>query len=416
MSRVWISRTEALKRLEVKPQTLYAYVSRQRIAAKSDPSHPRKSLYALDDIERLSRRAPGRVVGRGETDGPPGAEALSGVLNNSALTGGTITRGEAAIDTEISITLDGRHYYRGRDCVALAATENFEAVAALLWQSRTPNPFGPLKPRPDVNFPGGPRMRVLSMLSRRLEEEAMTDIHPDRDLGLEAASLLNEMVDAVTNGGPRLFFHQRLARAWKVYDNKDADLLRRALVLSADASLDEATFGVRVAAATMGPLAIPLTAGFATLTSPKLGGRISRAEAYVTQVRRQGNPQALAKTLLERGLELPGFEKDASPSEFVRARDLIEAAPHMGADLKAVLRVGEEMTGRSVGMSLALALIGRHLDLPREAPLTLYGIGRSAGWLAHAIEQMQTGASPKARLRYIGVYPQVTANTNGHKE
>ena len=64
------------------------------------------------------------------------------------------------------------------------------------------------------------------------------------------------------------------------------------------------------------------------------------------------------------------------------------------------------VTDWRVGMSLTLALIGRHLDLPREAPVTLYGLGRSAGWLAHAIEQMQTGASPKARLRYIGVHPQ----------
>ena len=395
MSRVWISRTEALKRLDVKPQTLYAYVSRQRIAAKSDPAHPRKSLYALDDIERLTRRAPVRSEGGGAPVQP--------------LSGGTITRGEAAIDTEISITVDGRHYYRGKDSVILAEKENFEAVAALLWQSATPNPFGPLKPRPDVNFPGGPRMRVLSMLSRRIEEEAMLEIRPERDLNGEAASLLNEMVDAVTNGGQRLFFHQRLARAWKVYDNKDIDLLRRALVLSADTSLDEATLAARIAAATMGPLAIPLMTGFATLTSPKLGGRISRAESYVTQVRRQGNPQAIAKALLDKGLELPGFEKDASPSEYARARALLDAAPHIGADLKATLSVGEDLTGRSVGMSLALALIGRHLDLPREAPLTLYGIGRSAGFLAHAIEQMHTGASPKARLRYIGAHPQAVA-------
>ncbi|EGF92237.1 citrate synthase [Asticcacaulis biprosthecium C19] len=403
MSRVWISRAEALKRLEVKPQTLYAYVSRQRIAAKSDPAHPRKSLYALDDIERLSRRAPGRVPLRPGPTGPaPAYDALP-----PGLTGGTITRGEAAIDTEISITVEGRHYYRGRDCISLAATENFETVAALLWQSRHPNPFGPLKPRPDVNFPGGPRTRVLSMLSRRLEEEAMTEIQPERDLGNEAASLLNEMVDAVTNGGPRLFFHQRLARAWKVYDNKDTDLLRRALVLSADTSLDEATLAVRVSAATMGPLAIPLIAGFGTMTSPKLGGRISRAESYVTQVRRTGNPLALAKSLLERGLELPGFERDYSPSEPLRAKALIDAAPQLGEDLKTVLRVGEDLTGQPAGMSLALALIGRHLDLPREAPVTLYGIGRSAGWLAHAIEQMQAGSSPKARLRYIGPHPQI---------
>jgi citrate synthase len=402
MSRVWISRTEALKRLEVKPQTLYAYVSRQRIAAKSDPTHPRLSLYALDDVERLSRRAPGRIA---RTDpradhAPPRPHAAA------SLAGGTITRGEAAIDTEIAITLHGHHYVRGRDLVTLAKTENFESVAALLWRSGSPNPFGPLKPRPDVNFPGGPRTRVLSMLSRRLEEDALSEINAGRDLGAEAASLLNEMFDSVTNGGPRLFFHQRLARAWKVYDLKDVDLLRRALVLSADTSLDEATLAVRVAAATMGPLAIPLIAGFATLTSPKLGGRISRAESYVTQVRRHGNPLALAKALLEKGQELPGFEKELSSSETLRAHDLIEAAPHMGEDLKLILRVGEDLTGQSAGMSLALALIGRHLDLPREAPLTLYGLGRSAGWLAHAIEQMQTGASPRARLRYIGVHPE----------
>ncbi|MEI9902787.1 MAG: citrate/2-methylcitrate synthase [Asticcacaulis sp.] len=244
------------------------------------------------------------------------------------------------------------------------------------------------------------------MISRRVEEEAMTEVHPERDLNTEAASLLNEMVDAVTNGGPRLFFHQRLARAWKVYDNKDVDLIRRALVLSADTSLDESTLAVRVAAATLGPLAIPLMAGFTTLTSPRLGGRISRAETYVTQVRRHGNAQLVAKTLLGQGLELPGFEKDPSPSEHVRAKNLIEVAPHMGEDLKAILKVGEDLTGRPSGMSLALALIGRHLDLPRDAPVTLYGIGRSAGWLAHAIEQMQAGHAPRARLRYVGEYPQ----------
>ncbi len=399
MSRVWISRTEALKRLEVKPQTLYAYVSRQRIAAKSDPTHPRKSLYALDDVERLSRRAPGRTPGLRQGTTPPQAPLIQ------ALSGGTITRGEAAIDTEVSLTVNGHHYYRGRDCLDLAASDNFESVAALLWQSATPNPFGPLKPRPDVNFPGGPRMRVLSVLARRLEEDAVAEMHPERDLGLEAASLVNEMVDAITNGGPRLFFHQRLGRAWKVYDNKDIDLLRRALVLSADTSLDESTLAARTAAASMGPLAAALNAGFATLMGPKLGGRISRAELYVTQVRRQGNPQLVARTLLNQGLELPGFEANASPSEYLRARNLIDAAPHMGEDLKTILKVGEDLTGQPAGLSLALALIGRHLDLPREAPMTLYGIGRSVGWLAHAIEQMQSGSGPKARLRYIGIPP-----------
>ncbi|WKL57994.1 citrate/2-methylcitrate synthase [Asticcacaulis sp. ZE23SCel15] len=394
MTRQWISRAEALERLDVKPQTLYAYVSRQRIAAKSDPDHPRKSLYSLDDVERLSGRSDHTHAT------PASARPAPNIISS-----GNPARGEASIDSEISITFQGRHYYRGQDSLVLAETENFEPVATLLWQSDNSNLFGPLKPRPDVNFPGGPRARVMAMLSRRLEEEAMQEILPERDLELEAAGLLNELINSVTNGGPRLFFHQRLARGWKVNDPRDIDLIRRILILSADTELDESTLAVRVSAATQGPLANSIMAGFAALMGPKLGGRISRAEAYVTQVRRHGNPELVAKTYLNQGLELPGFEAGTASSEKQRAESLMAAAPHMGNDLKTILQVGEDLTGRPAGFSLAVALLGRHLDLPKEAPFTLYGLGRSAGWLAHAMEQIASKSAPKARLRYIGKHP-----------
>lgn len=394
MSREWISRAEALARLDVKPQTLYAYVSRQRVAARVDPTNPRMSLYALDDIERLSKRAPGRVAQSAPTPEPI-----------RVLTGGSLVRGEAAIDSEITLMMDGNVYYRGRDSAILAESETLETVSALLWQSDHPNPFGALKPRPDVNFPGGPRTRVLHMLSRRLEEDALNEPKPNRQLIHEAAGVLNELVDAITNGGPRLYFHQRLGRSWKVYDPKDIDLLRRALVLCADCGLDDATLATRVAASSHGPLAIAVMAGFATVTGPKLGGRIARAEGFVTQTLRMGNAQLVAKTLLNQGSELPGFEASTSPAEMSRAKILLEAAPHLGEDLKAIRSIGEDLCGKPIGLSLALALVGRHLDLPRDAPLTLYGVARTSGWLAHAMEQIETGLGLKARLRYIGKDP-----------
>ncbi|MFO0286382.1 MAG: citrate synthase, partial [Brevundimonas sp.] len=43
--RRWIGRSEAMERLGVKSQTLYAYVSRGRITARPDPANPRRSLY-----------------------------------------------------------------------------------------------------------------------------------------------------------------------------------------------------------------------------------------------------------------------------------------------------------------------------------------------------------------------------------
>ena len=50
-----ISAAEAAARLGVKRETLYAYVSRGRIAARPDPDDPRRSLYSAEDVERIKR-------------------------------------------------------------------------------------------------------------------------------------------------------------------------------------------------------------------------------------------------------------------------------------------------------------------------------------------------------------------------
>lgn len=394
MARDWISREEALVLLDVKPQTLYAYVSRQRIAARADPENPRLSLYARDDVEALAKRAPGRAPGHIKPE--PSARIV---------TGGSPVRGESSLDSDIGVTIDGIHYYRGRSMLQAAERETFETVCAHLWKSDHPNPFGALKPRPDVNFPGGPRTRALHMLSRRLEEDTPIEIKTPRPLLPEAAGLLNELIDALTNGGPRLYFHQRLARAWKVLDPKDIDLVRRALILTADFELDDATIAVRAAMGSQGSLASGLMAGFSTAMGPRLGGRLSRAEGFVSQILRIGNPAMVAKSLISQGLSLPGFENDTPSSEVARAKNLIAAAEHMGAPLRVIGDTCEELSNKPMGLSLALALIGRHLDLPRDAPLTLYCVGRCAGWLAHAMEHLQTNSRLRVRLRFIGNNP-----------
>ena len=46
----WLSADEAMERLNVRSQTLYAYVSRGRIRAEADPADPRKSRYRASDI------------------------------------------------------------------------------------------------------------------------------------------------------------------------------------------------------------------------------------------------------------------------------------------------------------------------------------------------------------------------------
>ena len=57
----WLSTDEALTRLRVRPQTLYAYVSRGRVRAEPDPAEPRRSRYRASDVAALTeRKARGR--------------------------------------------------------------------------------------------------------------------------------------------------------------------------------------------------------------------------------------------------------------------------------------------------------------------------------------------------------------------
>src|SRR5471032_2450216 len=109
----WLSAEEALTRLRVRPQTLYAYVSRGRLRAEPDPAEPRRSRYRASDVVALAER---KARGRKASDVAVGA----------------IAWGEPVLASAITTVRDGRLYYRGQDAVRLSDTATLEAVARLL--------------------------------------------------------------------------------------------------------------------------------------------------------------------------------------------------------------------------------------------------------------------------------------------
>ncbi|MBZ5620638.1 MAG: hypothetical protein LAQ69_18225 [Acidobacteriia bacterium] len=50
--------------------------------------------------------------------------------------------------------------------------------------------------------------------------------------------------------------------------------------------------------------------------------------------------------------------------------------------------------------------LARTYGLPGHAPLVLFALGRTVGWIAHAIEQYATGESIRPRARYTGPAPE----------
>src|SRR5690606_6153983 len=182
-ARAWIPRSEALARLRVKGQPLYAYVSRGRIAARPDPADPRRSLYAAEDVERLLDRSQPR---------PPAVRGPGRIAG----------RGEALVESGVTLVTERAVLYRDRDAAEWSRTATLGQAARLAWGGGGAGPFAGLRPRGGVVFPGGPRARLFACPARRADEDGASAGRGAASLRREAAALLNELVDAVAGPGP----------------------------------------------------------------------------------------------------------------------------------------------------------------------------------------------------------------------
>ena len=124
----WISSDEAIRLLGVRPQTLYAYVSRGRLEARPDPDDPRRSLYSAEDVERLATRK-------------------SGPKRAAEIARASIAWGEPVLTSALTVIADGRLCYRGVDAIKLSDTATLEEAAALFWAAPyAPRATPPLQP------------------------------------------------------------------------------------------------------------------------------------------------------------------------------------------------------------------------------------------------------------------------------
>ncbi|MDI6100799.1 citrate synthase [Actinoplanes sp. NEAU-A12] len=371
--------------LGVKPATVYAYVSRGLLSSRRN-ADGKNSMFAKADVDAF-------LAGRRRTTTP-------------------------GIQTGITLIRDGGLYFRGRDATVLARTTAYEAVASLLWT-------GDLD---DVPFPVD---RNLSDLARavtrplpgtarltdnlRVTVAAAAAADPLRFDTSPAAVVATgrQLLAAMVEGLPprhaipirQMPFAEALWMRLTGERPTESGLraLNAALVLLADHDIAASTLAARVAASTRAHPYAVVGAGLAALDGPLHGAASGLAYTLLADSMTDSGPMVTISERLRSGVMVPGFGHTLYPAGDPRAAALFDLLDD-GPARDTALRLDESLRTRSgtpANIDLALAALALHHRMPPDAGEAIFAVARTAGWLAHALEEY--GDRP-LRFRPSGTY------------
>lgn len=386
---LYLTARQAAGELSVAPATLYAYVSRGLI--RSEPiGDARERRYRAEDVRALKHR-------RGLAGGAKSADTEPPILDSAVST----------------ITEDGP-VYRGVRAVSLAADATLEQAATLLWDVGGVDPFA-ANNLPVMNdamrgvlaatAEAAPLSRAIAVLALAAEADPQA-FNRSADGRARIGARIVRLVAAATlgaepSGEP---IHAQVAQAWAPGDKRATDLLRRALVLLADHELNASTYTLRCAASTGLNLYDATVAGMTALKGPKHGGAGPLARHLVTSLADGGFEEQLRQRIAL-GERIAGFGHSVYKNGDPRAEHLLAALRKAGADRRLATEAPAFITD-SIGLypnvDYALAVMMHMLNIPPGREIALFAIARTAGWVAHGIEQLHSEKLIRPRARYVG--------------
>jgi citrate synthase len=395
MSELWTT-AEVARRLGVKRETVYAYVSRGLLAR--DPASSRgRSLFEPAAVEALAdgARRPNR----------------SGAI-------------EVTIRTELT-ALDpaGRLFYRGHDAVDLARHRSFEDVAGLLWDG---DPSAPWQlEQPD-------RTMIAAIRARLPDDAIATDLIPVATAALgatdpapadrrpEAARRIAGRICAgslAILGADVTIPNTTAERLWPVLSGqpglpplRHVAALSAALVLMADHELSASALAARVAASAWADLYRVVLAGLGPLGGALHGGASLQISAMLDESDSTDTAFATLQRRLAAG-PVPGFGHRVYRDRDPRAEHLLERVPAVAAEparaqrVNALIDAARELGLPAPNADFALAALSYVMSLRRDAAATIFTIARIVGLIAHALEEYPHRLRFRPRATYIGTAP-----------
>jgi citrate synthase len=407
-----LTTAEAAERLGVKPATLYAYVSRGLLTRERAPDG-RTSSFDPVEIDRLARPGRPRRGRRPATD----------LVLPSALT--TIAHGIP--------------WYRGLAVTDLAGSRSFEEVATWLWTGRFPDPEPAWRAGAAALEAGRRAQAALPPAALPLErirviaaalaagDELRLELHPAA-VTAAGRSLIAGLVDCLPRPGPaggRVGRQRRragpgspeagsiAARLWAGLSPLDpapglVGTLDAALVLLADHELAASTVAARVAASVKADPYAVVSAGLAAVSGTLHGGASLGIEALLDEIDRPERAASVVGARLRQGERLRGFGHrlypDGDPRAAVllaRLRDTAGGSPRL-AVVEALLEAAADRGLPAPSVDLALAALAHVTGMTRGAGEAVFAVARTAGWIAHALEEYDRDTPIRPRARYTG--------------
>lgn len=398
----WLVTAEATARLAVKPQTLYAYVSRGLIRSERVPG-TRISRFRRDDVERLAQRA------RATT--PPG-------------------RLDVVIDTQLTL-LDPEGFlaYRGWDVVEAAASSTYEEVAEWLWNGERAGATEWTAPDAAVRV-GKAVQRVLpatATLPDRLRvivsalattDPLRYDRRPDAVV-VTARAMIASLVAALPTVEAAAEPRSRSVAAmlWPRLTRMRATSARvraldAALILLADHELAASALAARVAASTWADPYLVVGAGLAAAGGPLHGGASSAVRSLLARVQGGVTATTAIGDILRGGDLVPGFGHRVYEVPDPRAGALLDAVEHMKPPVslwraaRDILAVMATRDGPKVNVDFGLAVFTEACGMADDAGEAIFEIARCAGLIAHGIEEYEHRLRYRPRAAYVGPRPE----------
>ncbi|GAA4996931.1 citrate synthase [Streptomyces hyderabadensis] len=393
---------EAAELLGVKPETVYAYVSRGQLDSRRTPGS-RGSTFDADEVRALARR--NRRDGGTTTAATPA------------------TGQELTVRTRLTLIESDRYYYRGVDAVELAARHTYEEVAEWLWTGRMRPGTVFRAPAASVSVArravdalpehAGPadRLRVAA-IAAAVADPLRFGLAEDAVLGTARVlipTLVAALPPVLRDGDDQDPIAHQL---WTRLSGQDADepslrALDTALSLLADHDLAASTLAVRVAASARAHAYAAVSAGLGVIEGPLHGAAGGLAHRMLLEVLDLGSAAPVVAEELRAGRRIPGLGHRLYPGEDPRARalfalleDIPRAAPALAA-ARDVQATAARHTPLHANVDLALAVLTASSGMAPTAAETIFAVARTAGWIAHALEEY--GERP-LRMRPSGLY------------